>query len=199
MQLVVYSPTPSSVHEFVTFWGQQYSDAREELYTTNINKPITAETIRDLFVWKNGMRLSRLKSKSIELKYIQRLPELRRLSSSTDPRTFLQTFKEGGAIWRIFMLHCWSHGRYPIYDQHVHRAMTFITEQQREEIETWSDDKRVHAYLSRYLNFTRTLNGESPRMIDRALWMFGRFIKTATLPDLVNKGYGRQAVPDELP
>jgi len=55
----------------------------------------------------------------------------------------------------FFLLHCWSHAhgsrKYPIYDQHVHRAMTFICKGEREEIENWNDKKKVDAYLTKYL------------------------------------------------
>ena len=34
--------------------------------------------------------------------------------------------REGGAIWRIFWLHIQHPDTFPIYDQHVHRAMAYL-------------------------------------------------------------------------
>ena len=37
--------------------------------------------------------------------------------------------RPGGAIWRIFWLHVQHTQHFPIYDQHVHRAMAFLVEE----------------------------------------------------------------------
>lgn len=190
MHLPIYTPHPKSTTDFVKFWGGQYSYEGEPVYTENIGKPLTKERLRALFLWKNGMRLSRPKTASVERRYVGRLAELQKLPASTDPADFLQRFAGGGAIWGIFLLHCWSPDRYPIYDQHGHRAMTFIAEQPREEITDWTDKKKIASYLSRYLVFHCSSQGHDLRMVDRALWAFGKFIQTAKFPDVLSKGYG---------
>ena len=111
---------------FVQYWSAEYDYATDsDLYTPHIGKQLTPETVRELFLWKNGSKLSVAKQQSVEQNYVGRLQELFDLSMDTPPAEFLKTFG-GGAIWRIFWLHCWQPSRYPIYDQHVHRAMTFI-------------------------------------------------------------------------
>lgn len=139
MQLPIYSrelaPTTA---KFIAFWADQASshdiEQDKELYTPYIDKPLTPESLRALFQWKNQMPLSEKKSRSVEINYIVRLKELEQLPRTTDPKFFLKKFKDGGAIWRIFLLHCWCPSRCPIYDQHVHRAMAFIRGRPREEI-----------------------------------------------------------------
>jgi hypothetical protein len=136
LHLPVYVGTSRSQAEFIEFWGNQYDYPGENFYTKNIGKRLTAESIKDLFVWKNGMRLSSKKDQSVQ-HYIDLLPRIRQLPHSTDPATFLKKVlasDAGGAIWGIFLLHCWSAAKYPIYDQHVHRAMNFIRGEKREEI-----------------------------------------------------------------
>jgi hypothetical protein len=113
-----------SPQEFVCRWEQLYAYSREELYDGNIGRPLTPARIAELFEWKNGGPLARQKAASVRRNYIDRLPELRRLNPTTPPDLFLQVFSQGGAISRIYWLHLWRPDRYPIYDQHVHRAMT---------------------------------------------------------------------------
>ena len=43
--------------------------------------------------------------------------------------------------------------RFPIYDQHVHRAMVFVEEGRFEELDTFSEEEVVEFYLTRYLRF----------------------------------------------
>jgi hypothetical protein len=76
-----------------------------------------------------------------------------------------------------FWLHCWQPARFPIYDQHVHRAMAFIESGEREEIPK-NEASKVRAYLDRYLPFHRQFAGLDLRAVDRALWFYGKFIKT---------------------
>lgn len=112
---VMASGTPEA---FVEQWSQRYFDPREELYTSNIGLGFTPARVTSLFVWKNGGPLSSAKRTSVSEHYIRRLPELAGLQTSTTAADFLRIFS-GGAIWRIFWLHCWKPERYPIYDQHV--------------------------------------------------------------------------------
>lgn len=194
LQLPVYSREPSSTAEFIAFWANQVSandiEQDEKLYTPHVRKPLTREGLEALYQWKNRMRLSDKKRRLVETNYIAHLEKLRQLPPTTDPAAFLEIFK-GGAIWRIFLLHCWSLAKYPIYDQHVHRAMTFIRGMPREEIAGWSDRKKINAYLGEYVPFFDSFGAHGPRMVDRALWVLGRFIKTTQFPDVLSQGYGR--------
>ena len=176
-ELLTYQATPAKTAPFIRFWATQYSDPREALYTQNIGPPLTGDKIRSLFVWKNGGKLSERKRSSVERNYVSRLDEA--LGVTEDgPRAFLDRFPDGGAIWRIFFLHCcWPH-RYPIYDMHVHRAMSFIeSDGTKEELGQYNDTQKTEAYLSRYLPFHQSRFGSPRAEVDRALWTFGRFIR----------------------
>lgn len=181
MNFPVYAVSQVPREDFVAFWAAQYRYAQESLYTENIGKRLNTDRIWKLFEWKNGSRIAALKRGSIKRNYIARLPELKKLSMDTDGEAFLRLFQSGGAIWRIFWLHCWQPERFPIYDQHVHRAMSFIELGQREEIPQ-NDASKVRSYLERYLPFHRTFAGCDLRAVDRALWCFGKFIKSTQFP-----------------
>jgi hypothetical protein len=171
----------ASTRDFVNFWAQQYNSPREHLYTNNIGKPLTAKRVYDLFEWKNGSRLSAPKRRSVEQNYIRNIRKVNRLPQTTNADTFLLRFPSGGAIWRIFWLHCWQPSRFPIYDQHVHRAMAFIEQRQLEEI-PGTDAAKVESYLKRYLPFHERFREVNSRSIDRALWFYGKFVKGSRFP-----------------
>ena len=49
----------NSLLEFILFWSKRYSYANEIVYSNSISKKIfTHEDIQNLYVWKNGMKLS---------------------------------------------------------------------------------------------------------------------------------------------
>jgi hypothetical protein len=96
-------------------------------------------------------------------------------------REALTTFlnRPGGAIWRIFWLHLQHPKRFPIYDQHVHRAMAYMLDRPNEQREIPARHKaKVDFYLREYCPFFASFDGCEKRQVDRALWTFGRFLKT---------------------
>ena len=181
MHLHVYSYCPASMDDFVDFWSRQYDYPAEDLYKDNIGRPLTPDRVRDLFVWKNGTPLSKPKARSIQDNFIKRIEETKAFHTDTPPGKFLEAFPKGGAIFRIFWLHCWQHERFPIYDQHVHRAMIHIDYGRLEEI-TNNEQGKIDLYVKTYLPFWRRFAGMDPRDVDKALWSFGRFIKTSRFP-----------------
>jgi len=177
-----------SATAFVNYWAPQYNYKNESLYADNIGKSLTVKRINELFEWKNGFRLSQSKQRSVDNNYISRISELKRVSRSASANTFLSQFDAGGAIWRIFWLHCWNPDRFPIYDQHVHRAMGFIERQVVEEIPI-SDAKKVESYIERYLPFHKKFRGINSRSVDRALWFFGKSLQSSlVLPIKIGDG-----------
>lgn len=167
----------ATAEEFVNFWSALYDYKNEKKYEENIGKRLTAEGIRDLFYWKNGGPLSSLKSRSVENNFIDNLSELERIPQTTTGHDFLSKFHSGGAIWRIFWLHCWQPNRFPIYDQHVHRAMIFIVSGTLEEISK-DDRRKIQFYFEKYIPFFDGYSNLNSRTVDRALWAFGKFLKT---------------------
>jgi hypothetical protein len=168
--------------EFVERWEPLYDYPLENLYADHVGRPLTPESVRLLFEWKNGGKLSRLKQASVEVNYVGRLDELWALPHDTPAAEFLNRFDHGGAIWRIYFLHIWAPCRYPIYDQHVHRAMELIETGRSAEIPR-GDGAKIATYLDRFVPFYSTFDGLEPRRVDKALWACGKYMKgLATAP-----------------
>lgn len=174
--LPVYKAAGASAREFVEFWSAHYRYKLEPIYDKNIGKAPNPTRLRELFEWKNGGRLSDDKRRSVDRNFVKRLSELRDLSDTVPRENLLDKFAEGGAIWRVFFLHCWRPDRFPIFDQHVYRAMRFLQEGTIDEIPKM-DNRKIEIYVSAYCPFLRTFADEPARETDRALWSFGKFIK----------------------
>lgn len=173
-----------SPKDFIHFWSQRYVYRQgEAAYDENIGKELTEQRIVDLFSWKNGTPLSEKKRISVLSNFAARQPELAEFASDMNPGDFLNRFRDGGVIFRIFWLHC-LHPNFPIYDQHVHRAMSYILNGTTEEI-PGNDELKIRAYIDRYVPFYRGLREKvvaDGREVDKALWAFGKFIKNNNLP-----------------
>lgn len=175
---LILSPAIVSKKKFVKFWSEQYADLNEKTYYRNIYEPLTRNNIRALFQWKNGGNLSIKKAYSVQKNYtVKNVPSLESLKNTQILKSFLS--HAGGAIWRIFWLHCNYPRVFPIYDQHVHRAMATIKGFPEIEIPKTNRDK-VEFYINHYLAFYHCLdaNYEDHRKVDKALWAFGKFIKS---------------------
>lgn len=163
-----------SLKDFVRFWERLYSGYDENFYQENIGQPLTEERIAQWYEWKNGRALSTKKNESIR-KYGKPAERIG-LETNTDTlREFLN--RPGGAIWRIFWLHLQHPRHYPIYDQHVHRAMAFMLKRTDLNIPT-TNPAKVRAYLQEYRLFFAQFHECHFRQVDRALWSFGRFLQT---------------------
>jgi hypothetical protein len=183
------TPDPASPREFIEFWALRYSDPNERLYTANINCPHhTAETLTQLFRWKIGAWLfARTLEHTVKPHLLSRIEEARALPPDISAADFLQVFRDGGAIYRIFWLHCWHPRRFPIFDQHVHRAMTFICNGNMEELSEYGDEEKIHKFIEAYIPFFASVSdvgipfdlksdGVPGRKVDRALMAFGQAI-----------------------
>ena len=178
----VLSTSRGESTEFVRFWERLYSGYDERFYLENIGKPLTEELITKWFVWKNGTPLSPGKAQAIR-RYLA--PE-ERIGHDVDAGT-LEAFlnRPGGAVWRIFWLHLQHPRHFPIYDQHVHRAMAFMLNWPELAIPAHNPTK-VRNYLQYYRPFFDQFQGCEHRQVDRALWSFGEFLKSK---------YGRVTAP----
>ncbi len=179
--MIIYQPLQANQQQFVEFWSLRYEYAEENLYIDNIGQELTEQRILDLYRWKNGTPLSDKKQASIHRNFIQRRNELAQCQPNDSANDFLARFSKGGAIWRIFWFHCWQPDRFPIYDQHVHRAMTFIETGATEEIPQY-DPQKIEAYINRYLPFHARFAAIDGRTVDKALWAFGKFINEVNFP-----------------
>lgn len=191
----IYTRRTAPLREFIVFWEAGYEDSREALYTENINGPHSEATLTDLFSWKLGPWLSKKHLKgTVVPNFILQIEKAEQLPSDISANDFLQEFPNGGAIYRIFWLHCWHPDRYPIYDQHVHRAMRFIKEGRLDELSKYTDQQKVESYLLSYVPFFDSFrsvdlpfdpikDGVPGRKADRALLTFGSFLSKKWLLD----------------
>ena len=142
---------------------------------------LTDDRIAQWFKWKNGSPLSQAKTQSI-LRYSSPEERISHDTSADELRAFLS--RPGGVIWRVFWLHLQHPELYPIYDQHVHRAMAFMLNWPEIEIPA-SDAKRIRNYLEYYRPFFSRFQECDSRLVDRALWSFGLFLKDKAYSCLV--------------
>jgi hypothetical protein len=159
---------------FVRFWEKLYSGYDEDFYREHIGQPLTEERIANWFKWKNGRRLSARKVQTVR-RYLSPEEHIGRDADRDTLAEFLN--RSGGAIWRIFWLHLQHHKHFPIYDQHVHRAMAFMLNWPAREIPV-ENAKKVCIYLDSYRPFFDRFGDFDHRQVDRALWGFGRFLKS---------------------
>lgn|SRR5487761_344663 len=191
-RLFVCIRRPASHQKFIEFWAATYTDENENLYTQNINGPHTEGSLLALFKWKMGnLHFGNEEMRqSIQNNFMSQSEKARNLPSSISAKEFLKQFSDGGPIYRIFWVHCWYPERFPIYDQHVHRAMIFIREGKIEELGE-ENQKIIGTYLELYLSFyepfgkvsrdlpfDQQLDGVRGRKADRALWAFGKYLLT---------------------
>lgn len=203
-RLVIYTPCHAPLLEFVRFWEKRYFEGSdrvyttEKLYTTNINRPHhSVETLTELFKWKFGVFFFALKIRTaLEHNFLSNTDKARELPPDVSAEDFLQKrFPNGGAISRIFWLHCWHPNDFPIYDQHVHRAMVFIRDGRVDELNNYTDDEKIKRYLQCYVPFFKQfavglpfdpeLDGVPGRKADRALVTFGSRLKSKTFREMI--------------
>lgn len=167
---------------FIEFWSNYYDfKMGTEIYDKLITKiELTEEDIKKLFIWKNGMTFDnhKKKEKSIETVTAKR-ETINRLKKNFNKDRFDNEFSTISPIWRIFLLHIIHPNKFPIFDQHVYRAYQYIETGKSKEIPN-SAKYKMDFYLNEYINFFDKIENEVPdrRKIDRALWAFGKFLKT---------------------
>ena len=159
--------------DFIKHWSAKYEylSSMECRYEENIGKCLTPERIEQLFVWKNGSKLSSRKLQRVQDNYTATPPE-------NFPTRYLDHKQAGGAIWNIFYLHCIAPNEFAIFDQHAYRAMNYLKTATFREIPK-SNREKYRIYLDEYQPFVKSINGFDLRTIDRALFAFGKFLKVA--------------------
>lgn len=175
----------ASIAEFIACWSRLYHDPLESIYTDNIGRPLSPKRIDALFKWKNGGKISSKKAQSIRSNYYG---APKRLNAVSDPEHFESLWKAiggGGVVWGVFLLHIWKPIRFPIFDQHVYRAMRLMTGADPEELSELRDSVKVSRYTEDYLPFWNKLSQDrGGRVVDKALWAFGKAMKNPSGSDL---------------
>lgn len=178
MYLEVISRHQADQKTFVDFWASKYVYPQENLYADNIGQPLTADSVRSLYHWKNGTsKLSTRKTRSVETIYIAALDDAPKLTSIAEGQAYIGRL-DGGAIWDIFWLHCLARHLFPIFDQHTYRAMVMIDSGNPEEIPR-GRARKLDSYFTKYIPFLDRFKGFPRENLDRALFTYGRFLKSA--------------------
>ncbi len=190
---------------FIDYWADIYDDPLEHLYEDNIEKPLTDESIVSLYTWKNGGKRF-FPTKTIESNYQPFLEKYRErpIEDEKLKNEFLnhQNPKGTAPVLNIFFLHILSKNPhldmmssyvYPIFDQHVYRAMCFMEKKDSKQLKPFAELEDIHEqyrfkayekYRIFYKNIERDTreylkkNGDPHgRKIDKALFSFGKFLK----------------------
>lgn len=182
MYLVVFKSMTHQVteNEFVEFWSKLYDYPKEHYYQNNMTlTQFEPENIEELYVWKNGMALSGNKS-SVLAKILSDTGIINELKLNWSETTFIATFGGISTIWQIFLMHVINPSRFPIFDQHVYRAYKYLHTRTISEIASYNPKKMANytqEYLPFYYKFEEKANHYPSKIIDNALWAFGRFMK----------------------
>jgi hypothetical protein len=174
----------TELRPFLKHWSSRYKDANDQMlydpYIGTADLKTDESALIELFKWKNVGELSKKKSATIRANYFDRWTE----DADLEAR-YLDPNQGNGPIWNIFYLHCRFPERYPIYDQHAHRAMIYMQEgaicEERDDLDR-KPRPFVYESYKRYRRFVeiigRATDGDL-RTIDRALYTFGQFLKRA--------------------
>jgi hypothetical protein len=178
-----------SLQEFISFWSKLYAYDNAGLYDKIHYKVLSEKDIKDLYQWKNGMKLSQAKEKSLDTKIIKKLNIINSLRATTefDLNYFLKEFKEVSVVWKVFLLHIISPSKYPIYDQHTHRAYRFMNKQASDGIKaSMNESVKLKFYFKEYYPFVKESNIKDLKKMDEAFFAFGQFINIGNQKMLVN-------------
>lgn len=191
MNLVILkNQKENNLNTFIESWSKLYSYANEAVYKKAIIKrELSNADLQDLYKWKNGMRLSVKKQKSLETKIISKLSLINtfRNSNMIEVEEFRKEFKDLTTVWKIFLLHIIKPSKYPIYDQHIHRTFLFIHNEDWSNISNTSINNKAKEafYFNRYLPFIEEQQIKDLKQLDEAFFAFGQFLKTGSYSNLV--------------
>jgi hypothetical protein len=172
-----------NLNSFIIAWSKLYSYSNEMVYKEAISKTtFKEEDISSLFEWKNGMRLSDLKQKSLDKNILSKLSIINNFKNSEhfDLDNFKWEFKDLSAVWKIFLLHIIKPDTYPIYDQHIHRTYLFIHKKDYSNLSNTSlnNKEKERFYFEEYLQFIRSNGIKDIKKLDEAFFAFGQFLNT---------------------
>jgi len=178
-----------NLQEFISFWSRLYAYDNAALYDKIHYKVLSEKDIKDLYQWKNGMKLSQAKEKSLNTKIIKKINIINSLRATTefDLDYFLKEFKEVSVVWKVFLLHIISPTTYPIYDQHIHRAYRFMNKQASDGIKaSMNESVKLKFYFEEYYPFVKESKIKDLKKMDEAFFAFGQFINIGNQKILVN-------------
>lgn len=165
---------------FFESWAQCFPESisSDSKYLNNIGKKRqNKKSIQSLFEWKNGSILSKDKQLSLSSKILPKVSLINKLKIEFNFELFQENFCNVSMIWRFFLLHIIDPKSYPIWDQHVYRAIYFINNKEIINAKNHNQKKEKY-YFDVYIPYFNKYKakGVDPRVIDMALWSFGKFL-----------------------
>ncbi len=106
-----------------------------------------------------------------------------------EPRVLIEMKENSGFgfIWGLFILHSFYPKIYPLYDQHVYRAYKYIqnpnTVLTNAAPNSWSE---YHKYTKIFKDLV-SRESSSEIKVDRALWAYGKYLKTKRIDNPTKK------------
>ena len=180
MPMLIYKPHRADSKGFVRFWSNQYWYGDDTPYEQDIGFELTEKRIQDLFEWKNGTPLSKLKQASLYRNFVERRAELDPLRKDEKPRGPLGRFRQRRRYLRISGFTAGSPGASPFTTSTcIERWLSF--KPVNAKIPAY-DPQKIESYCRRYLPFHVTFEGIESRSVDKALWAFGKFLKESRFP-----------------
>ena len=179
-----------SLEEFISFWSRLYAYDNAALYDKIHHKVLSEKDIKDLYQWKNGMKLSQAKEQSLNTKIIKKIKIINSLRAikEIDLGYFLKEFKEVSVVWKVFLLHIISPSVYPIYDQHIHRAYRFMHNETSDGINaSMNEATKLKFYFEEYFPFVKESKIKDLKKMDEAFFAFGQFINLGNQKMLLAK------------
>ena len=168
------------IKEFIYFWEKYYDERKypdKEIYYPYIHDLTKNNFLDKLWEWKmrekfytpnNQRALERMKT-SIEI-----IRDFRKSNPSFhELYNFSRKIFKSGPVYLAFLIHICKPNDYPIFDQHVFRAFTFLTTKKIVD-----KPKDIQDYLN-YRKFVFQIHKKykiSLRDIDKGLMAFGQFL-----------------------
>jgi hypothetical protein len=102
MPMLISKPCRADMKGFVKFWSSQYNwIVKPAIYNDNIGLELTEGRIWELFLWKNGGPLSKLKEKTVRQNFVERRAELKGLPKNQNLKrswiAFRRVARSGGS------------------------------------------------------------------------------------------------------
>lgn len=176
-----------NLQKLIEFWSQFYDDSQnldDKFYYPYISNEGLLETdaLDKLWLWKMGKYYFRIYQQQIRRVKEKKKDVLKFRKYNSDQESlykFSKSFFPAGLVYPIFLMHICKPEEYPIFDQHVFRAFTFIT---KKEIVDRPKNINIKDYW-RYKEFVLQIYKErkiSLRDIDKGLMAFGQFLANSS-------------------
>ena len=181
LKSITCSPT-----EFVSAWVSCYGSGTysEADYNKGLNLAgqLSPENIQLLFEWKNNGPLSKKKQAVVngikgKISIVNDFRQLHKVAEKDFDKfwDFSYDLIANGIVYRVFLAHISRPSDYPMVDQHVLRAWSFLVSKKIEEPE---QNKETYLNYRQFVTDMQKQSGKSLREIDKALMALGQFLNS---------------------